>query len=463
MSTEDLTRQGQVQADALRNQVAVPLAEAFRAAMSKEANPQELNEAAKVGRDLASLAAEQREAVDRLQSAIDAHAALREKLASQMAAVAPSAEAQPTSAEAKQVAKAVELQRKATSLQEKADQLQAAADTNEERAKRQWQRAKAEESKPSNAKKNEAEMKQAAKSAQQASEAQTKALAEQAKAIAAQKEALQARADLPLDKKLPLLAQTAADLRQAVRNSMNAKESSMAMAPIAGQEKASTANQTAAADNAQKARQMIRESTADLSSIAVNQGQKPGEGKGAESEKPANAKPASAAERAMAEALAELQSAEKNHEAYQQASRSLMKSAEQQRLAQASAALQNQAASAQAQAAAQPAKSAAQAAASKQMASANMNSSESSNSPDGRAAAEGAGPKEQVDTSNLPKGVEQAEWAKMTPEQRASVRSGGSGNFAEEHQEAIRSYFQRLGAVGDPPTKSAVGGKGRGR
>lgn len=38
MSTEDLTRQGQVQADALRNQVAVPLAEAFRAAMSKEAS-----------------------------------------------------------------------------------------------------------------------------------------------------------------------------------------------------------------------------------------------------------------------------------------------------------------------------------------------------------------------------------------------------------------------------------------
>jgi hypothetical protein len=43
-----------------------------------------------------------------------------------------------------------------------------------------------------------------------------------------------------------------------------------------------------------------------------------------------------------------------------------------------------------------------------------------------------------------PKGIDQADWARLTERMRQAIRSSGIGNFSEEHQAAIRAYFERL-------------------
>jgi len=43
-----------------------------------------------------------------------------------------------------------------------------------------------------------------------------------------------------------------------------------------------------------------------------------------------------------------------------------------------------------------------------------------------------------------PKGIDQAEWARLTERMRQAIRSSGIENFSEEHQAAIRAYFERL-------------------
>jgi hypothetical protein len=43
-----------------------------------------------------------------------------------------------------------------------------------------------------------------------------------------------------------------------------------------------------------------------------------------------------------------------------------------------------------------------------------------------------------------PPGVDQAEWARLTERMRQAIRSSGVENFSEEHQSAIRAYFEKL-------------------
>jgi hypothetical protein len=43
-----------------------------------------------------------------------------------------------------------------------------------------------------------------------------------------------------------------------------------------------------------------------------------------------------------------------------------------------------------------------------------------------------------------PRGVDQAEWARLTERMRQAIRSSGIENFSQEHQAAIRAYFERL-------------------
>ena len=47
-----------------------------------------------------------------------------------------------------------------------------------------------------------------------------------------------------------------------------------------------------------------------------------------------------------------------------------------------------------------------------------------------------------------PKGIDQAEWARLNDRLRQAIRSSGIENFAEEHQAAIRAYFERLSSDG---------------
>ncbi|HEY5911604.1 MAG TPA: PA14 domain-containing protein [Verrucomicrobiae bacterium] len=54
------------------------------------------------------------------------------------------------------------------------------------------------------------------------------------------------------------------------------------------------------------------------------------------------------------------------------------------------------------------------------------------------------GPAGTAITQPPPKGIDQAEWARLNERLRQAIRSSGIENFSEEHQAAIRAYFERL-------------------
>jgi hypothetical protein len=56
-----------------------------------------------------------------------------------------------------------------------------------------------------------------------------------------------------------------------------------------------------------------------------------------------------------------------------------------------------------------------------------------------------------------PRGVDQAEWARLTERLRQAIRSSGIENFSLEHQAAIRAYFERLSSDSQGPTQHQPG------
>jgi len=56
------------------------------------------------------------------------------------------------------------------------------------------------------------------------------------------------------------------------------------------------------------------------------------------------------------------------------------------------------------------------------------------------------GPAGSAITQPPPKGIDEAEWARLNERLRQAIRSSGIENFSEEHQAAIRAYFERLSA-----------------
>lgn len=54
-------------------------------------------------------------------------------------------------------------------------------------------------------------------------------------------------------------------------------------------------------------------------------------------------------------------------------------------------------------------------------------------------------------TQPPPKGMDQAEWARLNERLRQAIRSSGIENFSEEHQAAIRAYFERLSTDSQKP------------
>jgi hypothetical protein len=61
------------------------------------------------------------------------------------------------------------------------------------------------------------------------------------------------------------------------------------------------------------------------------------------------------------------------------------------------------------------------------------------------------GPAGQAVTQPVPKGMDQAEWARLNERLRQAIRSSGVELFSEEQQAAIRAYFERLSASSARP------------
>ena len=54
----------------------------------------------------------------------------------------------------------------------------------------------------------------------------------------------------------------------------------------------------------------------------------------------------------------------------------------------------------------------------------------------------------------VPKGIDQAEWARLNERLRQAIRSSGIENFSGEHQAAIRAgYFERLSSDSPEPPR----------
>ena len=61
------------------------------------------------------------------------------------------------------------------------------------------------------------------------------------------------------------------------------------------------------------------------------------------------------------------------------------------------------------------------------------------------------GPAGRAITQPPPKGIDQAEWARLNEQLRRGIRSAGIEHFSEEQQIAIRAYFERLSAASTGP------------
>ena len=53
----------------------------------------------------------------------------------------------------------------------------------------------------------------------------------------------------------------------------------------------------------------------------------------------------------------------------------------------------------------------------------------------------------------VPKGLDQAEWARLNDQLRHGIRGSGVEHFSEEQQSAIRAYFEKLSASSVTPNK----------
>jgi len=63
------------------------------------------------------------------------------------------------------------------------------------------------------------------------------------------------------------------------------------------------------------------------------------------------------------------------------------------------------------------------------------------------------GPAGKAITLPPPKGIDQAEWARLNDQLRRGIRSTGIEKFSEEQQVAIRAYFEKLSSSSGPPKR----------
>ncbi len=127
----------------------------------------------------------------------------------------------------------------------------------------------------------------------------------------------------------------------------------------------------------------------------------------------------------MEHALGQIESAPKQHQSYMKASQHLAQAAAQARMDQAVQSAEMD----------QPVRPG----------SPGMDQSLSSPGGDGSGQLAGGDPGDLSAFEQAQAGQDQADWARLNERIRRAIRSEGVEAFTEEHQEAIRAYFKRLG------------------
>ena len=466
------------EAAAMREQLAQPLAQAWSAAALAKPGDPALTQVGDLGQEIARLVGEQEEAARLLEHSIKREESARQRLARQLAAgeVARSAVDESVDTSYTAPSSAAQAQLRATT---------AAAKQTHSAAMRAWERAAAASNSATRAAQAASAIRQAALPGDQ-NAADLQAAATAAQAIQMQNEAAGQAAQALADERAALTAATAAQdtnpadsaaTRSAATGRLAALQTAATQAAEASrQQQAATgpiADQAGvaalqAATNAAAARATLLSATdglgiaaqrltaqLDSAAEAARQAaaQRAAEVRNAPSLSPAvvtalAAAPAALVDTAVGRALAALAQDPQAEGSFRQASATLAAAAN---AARSAAALQN---SGNAPAAAQTLATATAATAFTSAASASAKSgapsqqsaqvakpSASGASDGGQSAAEN-GP---MPSSNASPGNDQAEWAKLSERVQQAIRSGTSERFSEEHQEAIRAYYRKLG------------------
>ena len=471
------------EAASMRDQLAQPLAQAWSAAVLAKPGDPGLKQVGDLGQDIARLAGEQEEAARLLEQSLKREESTRQRLARQLAAgesvrgavdeALETSSAAPSSAAQAQIRSATTAANHAHKAALQAWERAATASTSATRAA---QTATAIRQAAMLGDQNGADQ-QAAATAAQAIQLQNEAAGQSTQALAAEHAALSAAAAAqvtnPADSaatrssaigRLAALQTAAQQASDASRQQQSVAGSSAAPSAAQMAEQAGTAAQQSATSAAAVRDTLLSATdgmgtaaerlTAELDSAAEAarqaSAQRSVEAQNAAALSPEVGKKVGAASAALADtavgrALAALDQAPDAEGSFRQASATLAAAAN---AARAAAALQN---SGKAPAAAQTLAAATASAASgtsgapstpsRQQAQAAKPTS-SGTSEGGKPATPENGP---MPTDNAPPGIDQAEWAKLSERVQQAIRSGGSERFTEEHQEAIRAYYRKLG------------------
>jgi hypothetical protein len=434
------------QARSMRQRIALPIAEAYRASGSASPN----SRVGRLGREIAELVAEQQRAAELLERSLAKQDALRQEFAESLSAGEETALRLGRSTSGLVSSGAKESDRQARAEQESANRLQQSADFAQERADRAQQAAneslaRAAQARyaveqlrgnPKERKKRASEAEHAAKAAQAA---QQHALFAQAEALALQQQASAATPAPWSPQSTALSEQAISNLRRAQNNALQAMQNSATVAAALAPSEEQAGPQ--AGEQVQRARMaMIRASdgqdqaAADLAERLSNLGNKAQLASDVQNAAaqiagaPSLSPPALA--RAAAEALSTVQSGSDQAQSYVDAAQLLTEAASQARLASASRNRASTAGSQQGQGQSQ--------------AEGQRQQSQQSGSGGGAGQQEPTGDTG-VEFAAAGAASEDATWARLPERVRSAIRSGGIERFSEEHREAIRAYFRRLG------------------
>ena len=458
------------EAAAMREQLAQPVAQAWSAAALAKPSDAGIKQVGELGQEMARLAGEQEEAARLLEQSLKREESARQRLARQLAAgetaraavdeAMDSAAAEPSSAAQSQIRASAAAAKQANTAAVQAWERASAASATATRAA-QTATAIRQGAQPGDL--NAADQ-QAGAAAAQAIQAQNDAAGQAAQALAAERAALSAasaaQATNPADFATTRSSATGrlAALQTAAQQAADASRQQQAAAGLAADQAGAAAQQ--ASTSAAAAREALLSTTdgmgtaaerlaaqLDNAAAAARQAsaQRAAEASSAPPLAPVVAHAlgtaaAALADTAVGRALAALAQAPDAEGSFRQASATMAAAAN---AARGAAALQNVG---KAPAAAQTL-AAATSAASKPGAPGPQQAQGAK--PSALGTSEGGKPAEPengpMPTDNAPPGIDQAEWAKLSERVQQAIRSGGSERFTEEHQEAIRAYYRKLG------------------
>ena len=470
------------EAAAMREQLAQPVAQAWSAAALAKPGDAGIKQVGELGQEMARLAGEQEEAARLLEQSLKREESARQRLARQLAAgetaraavdeAMDTAAAEPSSAAQSQIRASAAAAKQANTAAVQAWERASAASATATRAA-QTATAIRQGALPGD--QNAADQ-QAGAAAAQAIQAQNDAAGQAAQALAAERAALSAasaaQATNPADSATTRSSATGrlAALQTAAQQAADASRQQQAAAGPAADQAGAAAQQ--ASTSAAAAREALLSTTDGMGTVAERlaaqldnaaaaarqaSAQRTAEASSAPPLAPVVAHAlgtaaAALADTAVGRALAALAQAPDAEGSFRQASATMAAAAN---AARGAAALQNagkapaaaQTLAAATSAASKPGAPGAPGAPSKPGAPGPQQAqgakpSASGTSEGGKPAAPENGP---MPTDNAPPGIDQAEWAKLSERVQQAIRSGGSERFTEEHQEAIRAYYRKLG------------------